>query len=395
MVLIIFFSCLKKITSLKERLFFLGILGLQILFDLLFPKESIYFGISLISISQYFIFIRNKYSWIVPTIIISGQTLLVLISSIFTFDLWLILYITDAIPYQLYTNKSIQVILLHLSLIKKKYLLISIFTFVFITILRFAEQILIASKNVLVYSILCLVIIFIIILFSNYFHAKSKYYQQRQLTELIQSHLKNEKSYIALANEFKHDYKNILISLMGYLKNDQLDQAKDYLENILNYSSNLLEMPRYPQLFLIKIFPIQTLINDYIQKSLDNNITFDLQVLNTIDTVNIPLIDFIRSFSILLDNAVEAAKYTKKPSILVLLKQDDKETFILVKNSSTELNRETSQSLFTKNFSTKEKNQGLGLYIFSSILNRYNNASYIVEHDKTNFTVSLTLHKKA
>ena len=82
--------------------------------------------------------------------------------------------------------------------------------------------------------------------------------------------------------------------------------------------------------------------------------------------------ELVRILGILLDNAIEATKTCNKKQINMLFQAGKKEDKIKISNTyqDSEINL---IEIFEKGFSTKEKNNGLGLWEIKQILQRNSN----------------------
>lgn len=185
-----------------------------------------------------------------------------------------------------------------------------------------------------------------------------------------------------LSQEFKHDYKNILYGIKEYLTNDDIEGATDYLNSVISYSSKLLTPDYY---FLIKEVPIpavQGVLISMVKHCEEHGLDVILTVQSFPIKLSMNLIDFIRCFSILINNALEHS--TQKIYVSFIGKHNQLE--VTVKNTYKEqINLST---IFRKNYSTKKNHPGIGLSIFQKIISSYNNIHYRVDTTKEWITFS-------
>jgi two-component system, LytTR family, sensor histidine kinase AgrC len=102
-------------------------------------------------------------------------------------------------------------------------------------------------------------------------------------------------------------------------------------------------------------------------------ISFDIEIDQTIQQVPIDQLALSRIFGILIDNALEAAEESSDPCVRLAIIEDEKHYVFILINSIKETAREPfSPSLLQKeNFSTKGRDRGLGLSIVQSIIQLY------------------------
>ncbi|WP_180948818.1 sensor histidine kinase [Carnobacterium maltaromaticum] len=185
-----------------------------------------------------------------------------------------------------------------------------------------------------------------------------------------------------LSQEFKHDYKNILYGIKEYLANDDIEGATDYLNSVISYSSKLLTPDYY---FLIKDVPIpavQGVLISMVKHCEEHGLDVILTVQSFPKKLSMDLIDFIRCFSILINNALEHS--IQKIYVSFIGKNNQLE--VTVKNTYKE--QINLLTIFRKNYSTKKDHAGIGLSIFQKIISSYNNTHYRVDTTKEWITFS-------
>ena len=90
---------------------------------------------------------------------------------------------------------------------------------------------------------------------------------------------------------------------------------------------------------------------------------------------------------IALDNANEAAKVSKKKLVLVEAYEINKEVHIVISNTCK--NRVDLENIDKKNYSSKGKNRGLGLYIANTLLKESNNITMTRSFQNYIFTTEI------
>lgn len=225
-------------------------------------------------------------------------------------------------------------------------------------------------------------------------YMSSRLCQKQQEITLLTKKAKNDKKNISLANEFKHDYRNILLSLNTYLHQDQLEQARDYLSSITGYSNTLIEANQHSQIFSVNVLPVQGILSKFLERCENNNISTKLIFSENISYSDITInsVDFIRCLSILLDNAVEAALEVSDPLIYVTIKRSKSALFIEVKNNYE--GTVSVEKALQNNFTQKKGHQGKGLTIFANLLKNYSDTSYYFAQKNNFFTAQFSLPKK-
>lgn len=112
----------------------------------------------------------------------------------------------------------------------------------------------------------------------------------------------------------------------------------------------------------LKVREIKGLLTTKILQAQEKNIRISIEVPETIEKIEMPIINLSRVIGILLDNAIEASeKIVDDPLIRIafIKNEDDSVMFIVMNKCDTDMPR--VHTLFQENFSTKGKNRGLGL----------------------------------
>lgn len=221
----------------------------------------------------------------------------------------------------------------------------------------------------------------------------SKFYEQQQSIRLLSEKSFQEEERVHLANEFKHDYRNILLSLSTYLEKNQIIEARDYVSSIIDYSNSFIETDVYSQVADIKSPPVQGLLINFLESCREEKIPVHFIVNQEISDLDITinLLDFIRCLSILLDNAKEASKGIEDPLIELTVDIYNESIFIEVRNAYEGIL--SVERLLKNNFTTKKGHQGKGLYIFTKLLKQYRKASYAFSVEGDFFVASFSLPK--
>lgn len=165
----------------------------------------------------------------------------------------------------------------------------------------------------------------------------------------------------------QHDYSNILLSLHGYIQNEDIKGLKSY------FDTTILKMDRkqneyFQQLENMDIIEIKGLMGAKLLKAQSLNIATQVEVPEKIQSVPIPLIDLTRIIGIFLDNAVEASVLHKNPQIhSAFLYTPNNDLVIVIRNTTNEQYLDINQ-LFEERYSIKGPTRGHGLFIVKQLL---------------------------
>lgn len=201
-------------------------------------------------------------------------------------------------------------------------------------------------------------------------------FQNDNYIELLSKEMIKSHQQIVTINEFRHDYKSLLLNLNRFLDLNDIGGAKKYLCEIANYSGEILTANPYDQIKNIPLIPLQGLLINFAEQCESTGIKLTLDIKSISPHINMGLIDFLRCISILLNNALESSS----GEVFFSLHQNDNLITCRVRNTyEGELKL---ASMFRKGYSSKIGHSGLGLSTFTKLIKKYNNLHYSVEAEE-------------
>ena len=182
---------------------------------------------------------------------------------------------------------------------------------------------------------------------------------------------------------FKHDFDNIVTTIGGYVKTNDIDGLKKYylqLEDDCQKVNNLYTLnPK-----LINNPGVYSLLTTKYHKAESKDIKINMSLLLDLNKLNMKIYEFTRILGILLDNAIDASSECDEKFINIIFRDDAKNhrQLIIVENTYKDKNVDT-EKIFNKGFTGKENHTGLGLWEVRKILNKSKNLSlYTSKNDK-------------
>lgn len=217
-----------------------------------------------------------------------------------------------------------------------------------------------------------ILIIFIFLVFALVLETSVSFKLHKVIKFEKQSYASLENSYDGI-REFKHDFSNIMQSIGGYLSTDDLNGLKSYYASVFKECNDIKKL----SILNKEVFnspPVLSLISSKFYKAKELGIDINIEALLDFSTINMDIYEFTRILGIFLDNSIEAAANSSKKNINVFIYKDVRNHFdaISIENSCDESCIDTSK-IFDKDFSTKPKNMGLGLWKVKKILGHYDN----------------------
>lgn len=242
-----------------------------------------------------------------------------------------------------------------------------------------------SSNTILyVYSLLLMYIylVFANILLVNYTKTLD---QAADLQVKIRNALANQQK-TDIANEFRHDFKAILLSLYNSLEHNNIPSAKEQLNAIISYSKPVIEPNIYNQLANLKLISLQGYFFDFFYQCEQNKVNTTFLVKKEIVTVGINPLDLIRCISILCNNALDSALSSAEKNITITITTNDTSLIFSVENSVDE--KVDLKKIISKGYTTKQTHSGFGLAIFTKLLEGYRNSDYFFKMENNLFSVT-------
>ena len=191
---------------------------------------------------------------------------------------------------------------------------------------------------------------------------------------------------------FKHDFDNIVSTIGGYVKTNDMEGLKKYylqleddcqrVNNLYTLNPNVINNPGIYNLLTRKYY-----------KANEKNIKINLTFLLDLNKLNIQIYEFSRILGILLDNAIEASSECDEKVINISFRNDEKNHRQLITIENTYANKDVNtEDIFKKGFSGKKNHSGLGLWEIRQILNKNNNLNLHTSKTDKFFTQQLEIY---
>ena len=182
---------------------------------------------------------------------------------------------------------------------------------------------------------------------------------------------------------FKHDFDNIVTTIGGYIKTNDMKGLESYysqLEEDCSKVNNLYILN--PD--IINNPGIYNLLTTKYAEADEQGIKINLTFLLDLNNLHMKIYEFARILGILLDNSIEAASECDEKVLNIDFRNDTKNNrnIILIENTYKDKNVDINQ-IFNKGFSGKENHTGLGLWEIRQILHKNNNVNlHTTKNDK-------------
>ena len=226
--------------------------------------------------------------------------------------------------------------------------------------------------NAVLFFILCtLIIIMVYIIFKGVI--KESELKNKQVNfNILQDYTNKIENLYSDMRAFKHDYANIISSIIGYIdEDDMVGLRKHFYDNILPLSQEIGKNDiKIAGLKNMRIVEVKGLLSSKLIRAQEMGIEVLIDIKDPIEKINMHIIDLTRALGILLDNAIEEGENNDKHIIRVSFIREDRVLIILISNSCGE-DIPPIHKINKKGYSTKGKNRGIGLSNLKDILDIY------------------------
>ncbi len=191
---------------------------------------------------------------------------------------------------------------------------------------------------------------------------------------------------------FKHDFDNIVTTIGGYVKTNDMEGLKKYyvqLEDDCQKVNNLYILnPK-----LINNPGVYSLLTTKYNEAEEKGIKVNMSLLLDLSKLNMKIYDFTRVLGILLDNAIDASSECEEKIMNIIFRDDSKNhrQLIIVENTYNDKNVDT-EKIFNKGFSGKENHTGLGLWEVRKILNKSKNLNLHTTKNEKYFSQQIEIY---
>lgn len=191
---------------------------------------------------------------------------------------------------------------------------------------------------------------------------------------------------------FKHDFDNIVTTIGGYIKTEDIEGLKKYylqLEDDCEKVNNLYILN--PE--IVNNDGIYNLLTKKYNEAESKNIKVNISFLLDLGNLHMKVYEFARILGILLDNAIESSSECEKKIINLSFRNDTKNSreLIVIENTYNDKNIDT-EKIFEKGISGKENHTGLGLWEVQKIIKKNNNVNLYTSKNYKFFSQSLEIY---
>lgn len=192
-------------------------------------------------------------------------------------------------------------------------------------------------------------------------------------------------------SRFRHDYKNILASMAGYLREDRIEELKTFFNEKLQIPWLKEEEKNQAWTALRHVYPMELkgFFYEKVVSALAEGIEVCVETEKELDIEYEHMEDLIRILGIFVDNAIEAAK--ESPNRKIWISIQEMEQSVLFRIENTCLTPPNLTLMFEKGCSTKGENRGNGLYWAKELIGKHPEMYHEVQIKKGNVIEKLEI----
>jgi two-component system sensor histidine kinase AgrC len=196
--------------------------------------------------------------------------------------------------------------------------------------------------------------------------------EKRRSAEL-ESYLSETEKILKEFRTVRHQYNNMLQSVIFFIENEQWDQFKEFKEEILQSTSAINSRDEL-QLLKIRVHKLRSLISDMAGICAGLGVHLEVMVSRDIDRIGIDELALCRALRFLFDHILEEVKTSEKKEILLQISLDQEGAAIVL--NSTFLSRPETGWLNRKNCSHGASVRKSGAAALKKLLKRHKNVIF-------------------
>lgn len=193
---------------------------------------------------------------------------------------------------------------------------------------------------------------------------------------------------------FRHDYVNVLLALDTGVRMKDLQQIEQIYYNVIAPTSQLINNQELDltKFSYITIPEVKSVLSVKVIAAQQQRLQVVVDIPQRIETIRMPVVDFIRVISILLDNAIEESIQSEEKELHIAFFEMEGQQYFIVKNSCQQESMDL-QRLYKKHYSSKEGKRGYGLFSLKRLVDQTNYSTLETTFTAPYFTQTLLLKK--
>ena len=244
----------------------------------------------------------------------------------------------------------------------------------------------------LLFNIIMNILLVVLSVYNTYKNVQLE--KKKHELKLAEQHNKTLNALLDSIRAFKHDYSNMVHSLGGYITFGDMEGLAKFYEGLTRETKKAGQLESISPTKITEP-SVYTLFATKHEDARAKDILFSVETMFDYKKLNMPIFDFCKILGIFLDNAIEAAEESDEREINIVFRRSaaDKVQIFSIENTYKDKDVDT-ENIFEKDFSTKNRNSGIGLWEVKNIVDRNKNVTLLTSKDKKFFTQRLIISEE-
>lgn len=194
--------------------------------------------------------------------------------------------------------------------------------------------------------------------------------EEKQL-EVLENYIKNLEQLNEKTSAVRHDYKNMLSGLSGFLKEGRIEEMKSYLADIVHTTDTSTREQEHAWKELSHVYPLELkgFLYEKILCAYAKRIKMQIQVDEKFHFKCNYVQDVIRILGIFIDNAIEETADMDNGYVMIIAVNTDQGVLFSVTNN---FKKKPELSLMEqRGYTTKGEERGMGLYWVKELVKKH------------------------
>ena len=192
--------------------------------------------------------------------------------------------------------------------------------------------------------------------------------------ELTRSYISGLEYMVDEMSAFRHDYKNILSTMAGFIHENRMDELREFFERQIQDAVPDKESKgqAWSSLRNVETMELKGFLYEKVLTAMSRNVAVQVDIRRDTRVCCKNMKEIIRILGIFLDNAIEAAEDCD-PAGAVYIRLDQTDRGVMIRVENTYKEKPELSKMYEKGWSTKGEGRGNGLYRTKEMIEKQEN----------------------
>ena len=238
-----------------------------------------------------------------------------------------------------------------------------------------------AFNNIL--FLLCLIVTtWLLVNVTKGIEAEEKQKTMLHQQELLENYVENLEKMLEETRAFRHDYKNILSTMSGYIRENEMEELRTFFYKKIYLPEGKVEAQSmaWGSLKNIKPMEIKGFLYEKLLSAFAKNIDVRVNIAENLTVDYKYMEELVRILGIFLDNAIEETEFMKNGEIEIIIQETTMGVRFCIQNNFE--NQPDISRMTQKGHSTKGEGRGNGLYWAEQVLEKHEDMIHNLKIEK-------------